>query len=273
MEYIIEVIHLVTYIFLGVFQGVTEPLPISSSGHLILLQDLLNIHLPGLSFEIIVHFGSLIAIIFMYKRDIFRLIAHSWKYIWGKNEAYYKDFKFSCLLIIATIPAGVIGLLFEDVLSNTLSTSAVVGGTLMITGIFLWIIRNIHGTKEDMHLSLKDAIIIGSAQAIALIPGISRSGATIVAALLVGVERDTALRFSFLLFIPVSIGSIIFSIKDIVKDPTIHQLAIPFTIAWLASIIATYVALKWFIHIMKKGNLLYFALYCLITGSLVLLFL
>lgn len=267
-----DILLLLKYILLGVFQGVTEPLPISSSGHLILLENMLGIHLPGLSFEVVVHFGSLIAICIVYRNSIVRLIQRSVRYVQTKDRAYYADYTFVLLLVVATIPAGIIGVLFEDDISHTLSTLAVIGVTLIITGIFLWIIRNIVGTKGEAHISIVDAIIIGCAQALALIPGISRSGATIIAALLVGINRETALRFSFLLYIPVGIGSIVFSINDIVQDPLIRGLAIPFTIAFIASIIATFFALKWFMNIMKEGKLKYFAGYCFVIGIIILMF-
>lgn len=267
-----DMITIIKYIFLGVLQGMTEPLPISSSGHLLLVESFMGIDLPGLSFEVVVHFGSLIAICTVYRSAIIRLIKNSFYYVLKKEDEYYNDFKFVGLLIIATIPAGVIGLLFEDIISHTLSTVTVIGCTLIITGVFLWIIRNIMGTKGEAHISVADAVIIGCAQALALIPGISRSGATIVAALLVGINRDTALRFSFLLYIPVGVGSTIFSINNIVQDPQIHTLVIPFSIAFIASVIATFFALKWFMGIMKRGQLKYFALYCLLIGGIVLLF-
>ncbi len=267
-----DILLLLKYILLGVFQGVTEPLPISSSGHLILLENMLGIHLPGLSFEVVVHFGSLIAICIVYRNSIVRLIQHSFRYLQTKDRTYYADFSFVLLLVIATIPAGIIGVLFEDYISHTFSMLAVIGVTLIITGIFLWMIRNRIGTKGEEHISIVDAIIIGCAQALALIPGISRSGATIVAALLVGVNRETALRFSFLLYIPVGVGSIVFSINDLVQDPLIHGLAVPFMIAFISSIIATFFALKWFMNIMKEGKLKYFAGYCFIIGTIILIF-
>lgn len=270
MEPIYDLILLIKYVCLGVLQGVTEPLPISSSGHLIIIQEFFSIHLPGLSFEIMVHFGSLLAICAVYRKDIVRLLTHSWKYIRTYERTYYADFRFVLMLCLATLPAGIIGLFFGDVISGRFSTVGVVGSTLLITGVFLWIIRNIRGVKGDAHLSVKDSVIIGCAQAVALIPGISRSGATLVAALLLGVHRDTALRFSFLLYIPVSIGSTLFQVKDFIQDERLQMIAIPLAIAFIASIIATFFALKWFMDIMKKGNLKYFAFYCFILGGFIL---
>ncbi|WP_188455389.1 undecaprenyl-diphosphate phosphatase [Virgibacillus oceani] len=264
---------LVKYIILGLFQGFTEPIPISSSGHLVILRELFNIEIKGLSFEILVNFGSLLAVLVIYRKDIIRLVTNFFRFIFAKDEAAKADFQFMMYLVIATIPTGVIGLLFEDYISSKLSTVAIVGVTLLITGFALWIIRNLRGNKNDREISLKDAIIVGLAQAVALIPGISRSGATIVAAMLLGMKRETALRFSFLLYIPVSLGITVMSASDIVNDKNFDVLMIPYLLAFMASIIASYFALKWFINIMANGNLKYFSYYCFIAGILVILFL
>jgi undecaprenyl-diphosphatase len=265
-----EWLVLVKYIFLGLLQGFTEPIPISSSGHLVLVRDILGIKAEGLSFEILVNFGSLIAVILVYWRDITRLIKNSLHYIVSKDPDAKGDFHFIMMLIVATIPTGIIGLLLKDKIGE-LSTSYVVGITLLITGVALWVIRNLNGMKGDKQINLKDAVLVGLAQSVALIPGISRSGATIVAAMLLGMKQETALRFSFLLYIPVSLGVGILDIGDLVRDQNFDT--IPYLLAFLASIIASYFALKWFMNIMAKGNLKYFAFYCFIVGTLVVLFL
>ncbi|ASK60811.1 UDP pyrophosphate phosphatase [Virgibacillus phasianinus] len=273
LEGLTELWLLIKYLVLGLIQGFTEPIPISSSGHLVILQKLFGIEIEGLSFEILVNFGSLIAVLVIYWKDIIRLIQNGLNYLLTKNPENKADFQFILYLIIATIPTGILGLLFEDYISSKLSTVAVVGITLLITGAALWIIRNLRGRKSEGDLKVKDAIIVGLAQAVALIPGISRSGATIVAAMLVGMKVETALRFSFLLYIPVSLGITVMSLGDIVGDDNIDALAIPYVLAFAASIIATYYSLRWFMNIMARGNLKYFSFYCFVVGILVILFL
>jgi undecaprenyl-diphosphatase len=268
-----DLILLAKYIFLGLFQGFTEPIPVSSSGHLIILRELLHIEIKGLSFEILVNAGSLVAVLLVYRRDIIRMIRNGFRFPLTGERAARTDLQLILLLLIATIPAGVIGLLFKDYISSTLSEAAVVGGTLLLTGLALWIIRNLSGKRDEPDLTVKDAVIVGLAQAAALIPGISRSGATIVAAMLVGMRKETALRFSFLLYIPVSLGITVLSIGDIVRDPEFDMLMIPYLLAFMASIIATFYALKWFIHMMVNGKLKYFSFYCFAAGLLVFLFL
>ncbi len=273
MEMVNEFWTLIKYLVLGLIQGFTEPIPISSSGHLVIIRDLFGVVADGLSFEILVNIGSLIAVLIIYRKDIIRLIQNGLLYITKKEDSAKEDFRFIVFLVIATIPTGILGLLFEDVISEELSGVATVGYTLLITGVALWIIRNLRGKKHDGDLTVKDAVVIGLAQAVSLIPGISRSGATIVAAMLLGMKQDTALRFSFLLYIPVSLGIAILSVTDIIRDPEFDTLMIPYAIAFMASIIASYFALKWFINIMRRGNLKYFAYYCFIVGFLVILFL
>lgn len=273
MDKLADLILLLKYLFLGFVQGFTEPIPISSSGHVVIIRELFGIQISGLSFEIIVNFGSLIAVFLVYRRDIVRLIHHSILYIFKKDEQSKSDFQFIVLLVIATIPTGIIGLLFEDYISNKLSGVGIVGFTLLITGIALWLIRNLHGRKNDGDITFRDAIIIGIAQSIALIPGISRSGTTIVAAMLLGMKQETALRFSFLLYIPVSLGITILSVDNIISDPNFDKLMILYLLAFMASIIATFYALKWFMNVMAKGNLKYFSLYCFVVGTIVIVFL
>ncbi|MEW9053456.1 MAG: undecaprenyl-diphosphate phosphatase [Neobacillus sp.] len=263
----------VKYLLLGLFQGFTEPIPISSSGHLVIAQHLFGIHIEGLSFELLVNAASLFAILIIYRSDLIRLAHNGVSYLHTKSDTAKSDFYFIVYLVAATIPAGVIGVLFEDQISTYFKGIKVIGVTLLITGIGLWIIRNLRGRKNDAELSLKDAIIIGLAQAVALIPGISRSGATIVAAMLLGMKQETALRFSFLLFIPVSFGGLLLSITDISKDPNLSELFIPYVAAFIASLIMSYFSLKWFMNIMAKGNLIYFAIYCFIAGTSLIIFL
>jgi undecaprenyl-diphosphatase len=270
--YVMDFYVILKYLFLGIFQGFTEPIPISSSGHLVLAQYFLGIEEPGLTFEIIVNTASLFAVLLVYREDIWRLIVNGLGYFKEKTPENKRDFHFIVYLIIGTIPAGVIGVLFGDVIEEHLSSVVTIGVTLIITGTALWLIRNLRGRKNDGDLNVKDALIIGLAQAVALIPGISRSGATIVAAMARGMKAETALRYSFLLYIPVSFGVMLLGIKDLIETPPAASMTMPYILAFLGSLVASYFSLKWFMNIMAKGNLKYFAFYCLIVGILVVIF-
>ncbi|MEI3604910.1 undecaprenyl-diphosphate phosphatase [Pseudogracilibacillus sp. SE30717A] len=267
-----EVIYLIKFLLLGIIQGITEPLPISSSGHLVILKDIFGIITPGLSFEIITHLGSLISIIIIYRKDIFSLLTESLRYIFRRENQYKNSFQFTFYILVATFITGIIGLLVEQYISEKLTKPLFAGIALLITGFFIWMIRNLQGEKSDRDLTIKDAMIVGLAQATALIPGISRSGATVVAAMLLGMKRETALRFSFLLFIPVSVGINVLSLSEIIQDEHFIPNIIPYLLAFLASLLATYFALKWFMNVMIKGKLIIFSIYCFIVGTAVIVY-
>ena len=267
-----EFVTLLKYLFLGLLQGFTEPIPISSSGHLVLAQHFMGIQTRSLSFELLVNAASLLAVLIIYREDIIRLAKNGVSFIATRNPESKSDFMFIVYLVVATIPAGVIGVLFDDVISEVLKGVHIVGITLIVTGIALFLIRNLRGRKQDGDITLKDSTIVGLAQAVALIPGISRSGATIVASMGIGMKPETALRFSFLLYIPVSLGGTLLSITDIANDPNLSQLFIPYLGAFIVSFIASYFSLKWFMGIMARGNLVYFSIYCFIIGAAVLIF-
>ncbi|WP_257349170.1 undecaprenyl-diphosphate phosphatase [Pseudalkalibacillus decolorationis] len=264
---------LITYAFFGLVQGITEPIPISSSGHLVITEHFLGVHPKGMSFEVFMNFASLLAVLVIYRTDLIRLTKNGLSYTKSRNKQYRGDFMFIVYLVVGTLPAAILGLIFEDMISENLKTVSIIGFTLIITGLALWMIRNLRGRKKDQDLSIKDALIIGFAQAIALIPGISRSGATIVAAMTRGMKQETALRYSFLLYIPVSVGTMLLSFDDILYDPAFDQLLIPYLVAFIISFIASYFSLKWLMGIMERGNLKYFAIYCFIVGPIILLFL
>lgn len=268
-----DILEIIKYAFLGLIQGLTEPIPVSSSAHLIILERIFGLHIEGLSFEVLVNTASLISIVFIYRKDLAKLIVSFFRYIAKREARDQADFKMGIYLIIATIPAGILGALFKDQIGEIFKGMVTIGVALLITALALWIIRNLRGRKGDKDLSLRDTLIVGSAQAIALIPGLSRSGSTIVAAMLLGWKQETALKFSFFLYIPVSLGGMILTAGDIIHDPQLSQLMLPYAAAFICSLVATYFSLKWFMNIMARGNLKVFSFYCILVGLAVLLFL
>ena len=264
---------LLKYIILGIIQGFTEPLPISSSGHIFIFKKIFqaNIALNDLNFEIIVNFGSLIAITMIYFKDIKKLIINFFKYFKIKNEETKKDFKYSLLIILGCIPVGIAGFLLKDYIENLLQSSFIVGISFLITSLFLFLVRNINGCKEEKDLTWKDALFIGLIQIIALIPGISRSGSTLIAALFRNIKRNDALKYSFMLYVPISLGTMVLSVKDLINSNNLNTLLLPYSLGFISSLIVSYFTLKWFINAVKKGNLIYFSIYCLILGLFVLI--
>ncbi len=267
-------IEFLKYVFLALIQGFTEPIPISSSGHLVIFKHLINSSvLNDLNLEIILNFGSLIAIIIFFWKDIQKLIIDFFLYLKTKEKKYFNNFKYCILVIIGTIPAGLLGLLLKDSIEGLSSNVKIIGFALLITSLCLFLIKDIKGKKEDEEITYKDAFIIGLFQAVALFPGISRSGATIVGGMFRNLKRETAFKFSFILYIPISFATMILGVKDLVEANISSTLAFTYFICMIISGIVTYFATKWFNGIMKKGKLIYFVLYCLIVGTLVILFL
>ena len=169
---------LIKYIILGIIQGFTEPLPISSSGHIFLIKNLFNTNMfNDLNLEIFLNFASFIAIFIIFNKDIIRLIKGFFTYISSKGKKCYKEFKYCMLIVFGSIPVGILGLFLKDSLEKLLANNVyLVGFGFLITGIALILVINSNGKKDDDDITYRDAIIIGICQAIALVPGISRSG-------------------------------------------------------------------------------------------------
>ncbi len=262
---------LLLFIFLGLLQGFTEPLPISSSGHLVLAQHFLDVDLPGLTFEIMVNFGSLIAILVFYRKFILQLISNSIMFIKTKEKKYRADFIYVLLLIIATIPATLFGYLLKDFIGDNLATVIVVAIMLLVTATVLLVVNQLKNcSKEGNEISILDAILIGFAQVFALIPGISRSGATVSMGLFRKLSVDTALKFSFLMFIPVSLGSMILGVSDVMDDSEFSSNLHYYIIAIISSAVATYFALQLFRDMLKHKKLYLFSIYCALISVTVL---
>lgn len=265
-------LEIIKYILLGILQGFTEPIPVSSSGHVFILKRLMNLGDVDLNFEIVVHFGSLIAILILYWKDIVNLIKSFFKFISTKEVRYESEYKYCWLIVLGVIPVGIVGVLFKDTIESYLSDISIVGISFLITALFLYLVRNLKGTKEDKDLTWKDALFIGLVQIISVIPGISRSGSTLIAALFKDIKRSPALKYSFMLYIPISIGTMILGIKDLLELSNLNELILPYSLGFIVSFIVSYFTLRWFMKVVQKGNLKYFSIYCLILGLLILIF-
>ena len=266
-----DIILLLKYIVIGLVQGFTEPIPVSSSGHVMIASEILGMGEQGFTFAILTNTASLMAILFIYREDIIRLISNFFAYLKTKDARYKSDYMFCWYIVLASIPAGIGGVLLSDVIADNVSMTTI-AFMLFVTGIALWLIRNMRGTKTEQTMTMKDAIIVGFGQAVALTPGISRSGATVITGIARGLTQETAMKFSFMLYIPVSLGSIVLGVTDFLDEPNKMDLALPYTLTFIATMIMTYFAFKWFMGIMKSGKLVYFTYYCFIVGTLLLIF-
>ncbi|CAM3929610.1 undecaprenyl-diphosphate phosphatase [Alkalicoccus chagannorensis] len=267
-----EVVSLLQYIFLGLIQGLTEPLPVSSSGHLRIFSHFFGITAPDLHLEVFLNAASLVAVFLVYRKDLTDMMHGTLQYVMKKDKNYYTQYRFAWLVIIGTIPAVIIGGLFADVIGGELTAIHFVAGALLITGLALWLIRNLRGSKTDGEITVADSLVVGFAQTLALAPGISRSGATVVAALARKVEPETALKFSFFLSIPVSIGSLVFMIPEVTQALTTPGLTIPYIVSFFVSVVVSIFAIKLFINLAASGNMGYFAMYCFSVSIFLFIF-
>jgi len=265
-------IELLKYIFLGFIQGMTETIPVSSSGHLMIFKSIMDMNVDFDTIAIITNFGSLIAIIVLFWNDIKKLIINFFKYLNIKEKKYKSDYKYCWLIVLGCIPAGLMGLvvkkleLFDKIEENI----KIVGISLLITALLLFVIRNFKGKKADKDITFKDALTIGCFQILGLFPGISRSGSTIVGGMSSKLKRDVAFKFSFMLYIPMSLAAMLVEIPDLVIDA---NLILYYLVSFLVAGIVTFLVTKWFRKIVNEGKLVYFSIYCLIVGILVILFL
>lgn len=265
-------IEILKYVFLGIIQGLTEPLPISSSGHVFILKQLMDLGSTDLNFEIIVNFGSLLAILLIYKNDIIKLIKNFFLYFKTNTEETKTDFKYCWLIVLGSIPVGIIGFTCKDFIEEKLNNIKIIGIAFLITSLFLFLVRNIKGKKTDKDLTIMDSIIIGLTQVVAVIPGISRSGSTLIGGLFRDLDKSTALKYSFMLYIPVSLGTTLLGFKDLFEMNNLHEIILPYGLGFIASFIVSFFTLKWFMSVVKKGNLKYFSIYTLLLGIIILIF-
>ncbi|MGK0499733.1 MAG: undecaprenyl-diphosphatase [Oceanicoccus sp.] len=250
-------------IILGIIQGLTEFLPVSSSGHLELGKALLgdtSIPQESMMFTVVVHLATALATLLVYRKEVRRIVAGLFKF--NNNE----EFQFSLKIVISMIPAAAIGVLFADEMERLFDRQILlVGMMLWVTGLLLIVADNAKNTERDV--SFKHSVIIGLAQAIAILPGISRSGATISTSVLLGVDRSKAASFSFLMVVPLILGKITKDLMDgavIVSDDQVGVL----TAGFLAAFITGLFACQWMIKLVRNAQLRYFSYYCFIVGGL-----
>lgn len=250
-------------ILLGILQGLTEFLPVSSSGHLVIFQDFLGVRQPGITFEVMVHFGTLLSVIWVFGADIIRIFSRMWR---EKRERH-----FAAMLILGTIPTGLMGFLFADVFKRFYESTITTGFMLLITGVIVYALAHmVPGKKDEQAVTAKDALFISVAQGLAIIPGISRSGSTITSALWRGLDRETAVKFSFLVSIPVILGATLLELKGMSASGFVG-LTSGVLYGTITAFLAGILAIKVFIHLLTTGRFHFFAYYCWFAGSVTIL--
>lgn len=278
-------------IFLGIIQGIAEFLPISSSGHLAIFQKVFGMKEAGMSFDVFLHLGTLLAVFAVYWKDILRLIAdgvgiivdsvyNAFTYINCKrtkdtpvyrrviNSAYRK---FALLVIVSTIPTAIIGFVGEELVEQASDTLIVPGICLLITAILLFIADNVpDGSKTPKKTSYLNALFIGVCQGISTLPGLSRSGTTITAGLLSGLRRDFAVKYSFIMSIPAILGAAILKIPKMKAD-LVSTSAACYVSGIIVSAVVGYICIKTMLVVVRNKNFKYFSAYCLVVGFIAII--
>ena len=265
-------------ILLGVIQGLAEFLPVSSSGHLVLMQNLFGFSEPEVLFDISLHIGTLIAVCIVFFSEILSILkallslpgliktSGSMKQLYQDNEPV----RMATLIVLGSIPTALLGLLFHKVVDQLFGSVWIVGIMLIITGTLLWLTRRFRIKGRPLKgTTIKDALIIGLVQGLAIMPGISRSGSTISVALFMGINREVAGRYSFLLSIPAILGALVLSLGSPAVQTTVSGGM--FLMGTLTAGIVGFGALKVLLHLVNRGRLHLFAPYCWLLGIVALI--
>ncbi|OSY88736.1 UDP-diphosphatase [Tenacibaculum holothuriorum] len=254
-------------IILGIIQGLTEFLPVSSSGHLELAKAILgdnSVPEESLTFTVVLHFATALSTLVIFRKEVTEIFKGLFQFKWNEET------QFSLKIILSMIPAVIIGLLFEEQLESFFGGKILfVGAMLLVTALLLLLADRAKNT--DKSVSFSSALIVGISQAIAMLPGISRSGATISTSVLLGIDRTKAARFSFLMVVPLIFGKIA---KDLLSgDLNFHSSEIvPISAGFIAAFVSGLLACTWMIALVKKSKLSYFSIYCAVVGIIAIAF-
>ena len=269
-------------VILAVVQGLTEFLPVSSSGHLVLFSYILGVNQPSIAYEVLLHFGTLIAVFIAFWRDIVALFQAGLKII-SNPKAFPRlidedaDVRMLVALCIGTIPAVIVALLLESQIEGLFAAPGLTGIVLLITEGVLFITERyskiiaLKGKSLKESVSILDGLIIGIGQAFAIVPGLSRSGTTIGFGLWRGLRREEAARFSFLLSIPAILGATVLAIGDLISGQVNASIS-TLIIGTIVAAITGYVAIKFLLQIIKKGRLVYFSYYVWAVGLTIIFY-
>ncbi len=265
---------LIQTIILGIIQGLTEFLPISSSGHLVILPHLLGWELPAQDafiFDVLVQVATLLAVIAYFWNDLWRIALAFVRGLIQRKPFEEADSRMGWYLILATIPAGAVGLLIKDQVEAAFASPRAAAGFLLVTAALLVVAERIGKRSRGLQtFTWLDALAMGAAQILAIFPGVSRSGSTIVGGMLRDLDRPTAARFSFLMSVPVMLAAGTLALKDLLALPHLAQVLPPFLAGFAAAAVVGYLSIRWLLGYLTHHSLYVFAAYCAALGLLVL---
>ncbi len=259
---------------LGIVQGLTEFIPVSSSGHLVLVPHVLGWQFDpsqAFIFDVLVQWGTLVAVIVYFWKDLIEIATDFFKALSSGKPFATKNARMGWYLIIATIPAVVAGLLAKDLIESVFASARATGFFLIITAALLVVAERVGKRNRTMEqITWLDSLWIGCSQIFALLPGVSRSGATIAGGMTRNLNRSSSARFSFLMSIPVMLGAGGLALKDLFSMPTTDHFLLPLFVGFLAALLSGYAAIRWLIAYLSKHSLFVFAGYCLIIGIFII---
>lgn len=260
-------------IVLGIVQGLTEFIPVSSSGHLVLVPHFLGWQFSpsqAFIFDVLVQWGTLFAVLVYFRKDLADIaVAFIMDLVEGRPFATAKA-RLGWYLILATVPAVVVGLLCKDMVESAFSSPKATGIFLFATAALLVIAETVgHRRRQMGEITWRDALWIGFSQVLALLPGISRSGSTIAGGMTRHLDRPSAARFSFLMSVPVMLGAGVLALKDLINLPGTYQLLLPLMVGFLAALVSGYIAIRWLLAYLGRHSLYVFAIYCTALGLIV----
>jgi len=259
-------------IVLAIIQGITEFLPVSSTAHLALAPWLLGWPDPGLTFDIALHVGTLFAVLAYFFRAWLQIVAQGFGIQYGDDEMLRRNPRLLWLLAISTVPAGIAGFLFEKQAENTLRSPFIIGAMMITIGIVMWIGERVGSRQKSLQaVTFGDSLVIGTAQALAVVPGVSRSGITITAGLFRNLDRVAAARFSFLLATPVIAGAAAKKLYELVKHGGIPaEMQTPFALGIVVSGITGLAVIAFFLRFLQRYSLYFFIYYRIVFGIIVI---
>jgi len=260
--------EMVKAVVLGIVQGLTEFLPISSSGHLVMVSKILDFNEPGIAFEVFLHCGTLVAVLFVFRSELLAMVR---SLLVSKAERLAdprlnRFFHWNVYIVAATLPAVVVGLFLKDSIDRIFDNILVTFAMLAVTGTIMVLTRLI--TDRGIEVDLPRSFIIGGAQAMAIMPGLSRSGSTIFTGMVLGIDRETAARFSFIMSIPAILGAVVLKLGDLVSSPPTSAELGHIIFGTIASVISGYFAIVLLMSIVKRGKLHWFGYYCYIVSDI-----
>jgi len=259
-------VEIIKAIVLGAVQGLTEFLPISSSGHLVLFSELLNFQEQGMAFDIFVHFGTLISVCIVFRKELAAMLAAPVLVFQGRADDELKRFLYwDIYVVVATLPAVAAGLLLKDSIDGIFNNTLLVYCMLFITGMIMSVTHYIR--ERSVSLNCPRALVIGCAQALAIFPGLSRSGSTIFAGMALGLNREMVARFSFIMSIPAILGAVVLQSRTLLQHPPESGSILMIAVGTLASAFCGYFAIILLLDIVRRNRLQWFGYYCLLLSS------